>query len=82
MGRPEPLTGLAPSAHIDTFTRDNLPEPATWPELIFTLPELRYPTRLNCAVELLDRVARDKGGDRRCLLTPTEEWTYGDPVRV
>ena len=74
--------GLAPSAHLDTFTRDNLPDPATWPELIFTLPELRYPARLNCAIELLDRVAEDKGQDRRCLVTPTEEWTYGEVVQA
>ena len=29
-----------------------------WPELLFDLPELQYPDRLNCAVELLDAVDR------------------------
>ena len=68
------------SAHVDTFTRDNLPEPETWPELIFSLPELAYPPVLNCADFLLDRVAHRLGGDRRCLVTPTETWTYADLV--
>ncbi|HET6213315.1 MAG TPA: AMP-binding protein [Micromonosporaceae bacterium] len=66
---------LAPSAHVDTFTRDNLPPADLWPPLTFTLPELAYPQRLNCAVELLDRA--DPG--RPCLLTPDgERWTYGE----
>ena len=47
---------LSPSAHVDTFTRDHLPPPDQWPDLVFELPELRYPDRLNCAEELLDRV--------------------------
>lgn len=68
------------SAHLDTFTRDNLPDPETWPELIFSLPELAYPPVLNCADFLLDRVAHRLGGDRRCLVTPTETWTYADLV--
>ncbi|MBS0301917.1 MAG: hypothetical protein JSR16_07090, partial [Proteobacteria bacterium] len=37
------------SAHIDSFPRDNLPPRGEWPDLIFTLPELHYPERLNCA---------------------------------
>ena len=41
--------GLGPSAHADTFCRDPLPPPEQWPELLFDLPELRYPDRLNCA---------------------------------
>ena len=43
------------TAHIDTFARDNLPPRDAWPELIFELPELQYPARMNCAAELLDR---------------------------
>ena len=34
---------LSPSAHADTFCRDNLPAPGQWPDLEFTLPELVYP---------------------------------------
>jgi 2-aminobenzoate-CoA ligase len=36
---------MLPSAHVDSFARDNLPQKALWPELIFTLPELHYPDR-------------------------------------
>lgn len=70
---------LGRSAHVDTFCRDNLPDPHTWPDFEFDLPELRYPDRLNCAAELLDAVVRRFGPDRRCLLSTTgETWTYGD----
>ena len=44
------------TAHIDTFVRDNLPPKRAWPQLVFELPELRYPKRLNCAAELLDKM--------------------------
>ena len=45
---------LTPSAHVDTFARDNLPPAEQWPTLEFTLPELQYPERLNAATELID----------------------------
>jgi 2-aminobenzoate-CoA ligase len=68
---------LSPSAHVDTFCRDNLPPAEQWPEFLFDLPDVQYPDRLNCAVELLDKVVAEHGGDRRCLLTPDGEvWTY------
>ena len=69
---------LSPSAHQDTFCRDNLPPADQWPELVFELPELHYPDRLNCAAELLDEVIRTHGADRVALLSPTETWTYGE----
>ncbi len=74
---------MSPSAHVDTFCRDNLPPEAEWPDLVFDLPELRYPERLNCAVELVDAVAGRLGPDRPCLLAPgAKPWTYGDLRRV
>jgi 2-aminobenzoate-CoA ligase len=70
---------LSASAHVDTFCRDNLPPFEQWPELIFDLPAVRYPDRLNAGVELLDRTAERHGADRPCLLSPTgERWTYGE----
>ncbi len=72
---------LSPSAHTDTFCRDNLPPADQWPELRFGLPELRYPDRLNCAQALLDATIAACGADRPCLRTPTETWTYGDLLR-
>ena len=55
------------TAHIDTFAADNLPPPEQQPEFIFELPELRFPERLNCAVELLDRHVSEGRGDRLCI---------------
>jgi 2-aminobenzoate-CoA ligase len=67
---------MIPSGHLDTFARDNLPPEADWPELAFTLPELSYPERFNCAVELLDRWIERGQGERPCIITPHETWTY------
>lgn len=53
--KPRLADSSAYTAHIDTFARDNLPPRGAWPELIFELPELQYPARMNCAAELLDR---------------------------
>jgi 2-aminobenzoate-CoA ligase len=72
---------LSPSAHADTFCRDNLPPAGQWPELRFDLPELRYPDRLNCASALLDAAAARHGPDRPCLRAPTGTWSYGDLLR-
>ena len=70
---------LGRSAHVDTFCRDHLPPPELWPELVFDLAELRYPDRLNGAVELLDSVAARLGTDRPCLLTPDGgRYSYGE----
>jgi len=63
---------------VDTFCRDNLPSAEQWPELIFELPELNYPPRLNCAEVLLDHIVETHGADRPALLSPTETWSYGE----
>jgi 2-aminobenzoate-CoA ligase len=68
---------LSPSAHVDTFTRDNLPPADQWPEFVFDLPELHYPDRLNCAAELLDGTIARLGGDRACVRDAAGAvWTY------
>jgi 2-aminobenzoate-CoA ligase len=72
------LKQVARSAHVDTFTRENLPPRSQWPEFLFTLPELLYPSPLNCAAELLDRHVEAGHGDRRCLVTDSETWTYDE----
>ncbi|MEP6666836.1 MAG: AMP-binding protein, partial [Nocardioidaceae bacterium] len=70
---------LTPSAHVDTFCRDSLPPADSWPDLLFDLPDVRYPDRLNCVVELLDRTIAEQGGDRPCLLSPAgERWSYDE----
>ena len=64
------------SAHLDTFARDNLPPREQWPDFLFSLPELNYPDRMNCAVELLDRWIERGHGDHPCLISPGESLTY------
>jgi 2-aminobenzoate-CoA ligase len=67
---------MIPSAHLDTFARDNLPPRADWPDFVFGLPELEYPERMNCVTELLDRWIASGHGDRPCLISPAETLTY------
>jgi 2-aminobenzoate-CoA ligase len=76
---------LTPSAHVDTFCRDHLPPVDQWPELEFTLPELTYPDRLNCADTLLADAIAAYGGDRPCLLPQDANepgWSYRDLART
>ncbi|GAA3994580.1 AMP-binding protein [Deinococcus rubellus] len=65
---------LAPSAHQDTFARDHLPPEEQWPRLIFELPEVQYPVRLNAAAALLARAAPPP--DKLALLAAGVSWTY------
>ena len=67
---------MTKSGHVDTFARDNLPPRALWPEFKFDLPELRYPERLNCVTEFLDRWVAAGQGDRPCLISPSESLSY------
>jgi 2-aminobenzoate-CoA ligase len=67
---------LFPSAHVDTFTRDRLPSADQWPALQFTLPELIYPQRLNCARRLLDDALAEGHGDRPAIHWGEQTWTY------
>ena len=67
------------TAHVDTFARDHLPPPEQWPDLVFDLPELNYPDRLNCAEELLDRAVARGWGERTAILAPGGlSWTYAE----
>lgn len=64
------------SSHVDTFARDNLPPRDQWPDLIFTIPEVQYPDRLNCIVELLDAKVRQGEGDRPAIISADGVLTY------
>jgi 2-aminobenzoate-CoA ligase len=67
------------TAHVDTFARDHLPPRDQWPELIFASPELRYPERINCAVELVDRHVAEGSGDRPAVIAADgTTWTYAE----
>ncbi|MFZ6648184.1 AMP-binding protein [Undibacterium sp. TJN25] len=63
------------SAHLDTFAFDHLPPREQWPDLLFPLPELQYPGRLNCVVELLDACVK-KHPDKMAIVTYDESWSY------
>ncbi|HEX8885052.1 MAG TPA: AMP-binding protein, partial [Noviherbaspirillum sp.] len=67
---------MAATAYADTFAAQNLPPPDAWPEMRFDLPELHYPERLNCAVELLDRMVASGCGDRPAIHGAHGSWTY------
>ena len=78
---PNAPTGV--SAHRDTFCRDRLPPRALWPEMDFgSLPELSYPSQLNCATELLDRRVEAGDGNRTAFLFPGGRWTYRDVLEM
>lgn len=66
------------SAHIDRFVEQHLPPPEQWPVFRFDRPELQFPPRLNCAVELLDKAVDERGwGERPCVRAPGgPAWSY------
>jgi 2-aminobenzoate-CoA ligase len=65
---------LGPSAHTDSFTRDNLPPSDQWPD--FLLDGFDYPERLNAAVELTDRLVEKGFGDNTALIGNGRQRTY------
>ncbi|MBN9250979.1 MAG: AMP-binding protein, partial [Mesorhizobium sp.] len=65
---------LGPTAHIDTFTRDNLPPADQWPA--FLLDGFQYPDHLNAAVELTDRMVEKGFGDHTALIGNGRRRTY------
>ena len=71
-----------PTAHIDTYIRDNMPPENLWPEMDYsTVPALAaYPARMNVAAELLDRPVADGKGDRPYLYFGDEVWSYADTL--
>jgi 2-aminobenzoate-CoA ligase len=73
---PEPA---GPTAHKDLFARERLPPRELWPRFDYdSLPVLRaYPSRMNCAVELLDRMCEAGHAGRPVLHYDAATWTYG-----
>ena len=55
------------SAHLDTYARDHLPPADEWPELLLDSPDVAYPARMNCAVELVDAMVARGHGQRVAL---------------
>lgn len=69
------------TSHVDTFARDRLPPREQWPEMLFELPELQYPERLNCVTELLDKRITGDFGDAPAIRTPDGVTTYAELAR-
>jgi 2-aminobenzoate-CoA ligase len=65
---------LGPTAHIDTFARDNLPPFDQWPDL--RLEDFDYPEQLNAALELTDRMVDRGFGDHVALIGNGRRRTY------
>jgi 2-aminobenzoate-CoA ligase len=65
---------LGPTAHVDTFARDNLPPPDLQPD--YLLDRFQYPERLNAAVELTDRMVERGFGDHVALIGNGRRRTY------
>jgi 2-aminobenzoate-CoA ligase len=74
-------SAFSPSAHVDSFARENLPPRELWPDLVFDLPGLQYPARLNCVAELLDRHVLEDRGERSAVLGEHLKWTYAELQR-
>jgi len=72
---------MAYTAHVDTFARDHLPPPDELPEFLFDLPELKYPARLNCAAELLDKMVASGHGDEPILRATVDGKKYACTYR-
>jgi 2-aminobenzoate-CoA ligase len=67
---------MAYTAHADTFARDSLPPKNQWPDLMFELPQLQYPGRVNCAAELLDKMVALGHGERAVIRTLIDDKAY------
>jgi 2-aminobenzoate-CoA ligase len=65
---------LGRSAHVDTFTRDNLPAADRWPDIL--LAGFDYPEELNAGVELTDRMVARGFGDHVALIGNGRRRTY------
>jgi 2-aminobenzoate-CoA ligase len=73
---PKGAASLGPTAHVDTFARDNLPPAELWPDLLLDRPEFQYPEYLNAAVELTDRLVEKGFGDNTALIGNGRRRTY------
>ncbi len=65
---------MNPSAHTDTFTRDNLPPVDQWPD--FLLDDFNYPDKLNAGYELTDAMVAKGFSDNTALIGNGRKRTY------
>ena len=65
---------LGPTAHSDSFARDNLPAMDQWPDM--NLSGFDYPAYLNAGVELTDAMVTKGFGDHTALIGNGRRRTY------
>ena len=66
-----------PSGHVDTFCAEHLPPFALQPARLWDgIPELDYPARVNCSVDLLEAMVSNGHADRPAIRWPAGVWTY------
>ena len=73
---------MAKSAHLDTFAKDNLPDPSLWPELILNHPTATYPERLNASYELLERTIELVGAEKVAIIAAKGTYSYGQLLEL
>ncbi|MBU6191460.1 MAG: AMP-binding protein, partial [Betaproteobacteria bacterium] len=73
-----PSPRMLPSGHQDSFARDRLPPPDTWPQLLSPPAGITYPERLNAAAELIDTQLRAGRGNAIALRGAGLIWTYAE----
>lgn len=63
----------------DNFAQENLPGLDLQPHYLFLdLPQFYKPAMLNCVEQLLDKHIEDGNGNKVCIRTFAETWTYQD----
>ena len=62
----------------EDVVRSGMPPRSAWPDMIFTLPELHYPDRLNAVRELLDRWLDTSHRDAPCVIFAGGQWSYAE----
>lgn len=65
---------MFPSAHIDSFSRDNLPPKDQWPDLL--LEGFDYPEQVNAGAEFTDAMVAKGFGDHTALIGNGRQRTY------
>lgn len=66
------------TAHLDTFAHDSLPPAADLPHALFTLPDLQFPERLNCASAILEQRLAQGRGRATAIAAPGVTWSYAE----
>ena len=74
----EAVSAESPKGSIQSIPASYLPPLAHRPDIVFALPELQYPLRLNAAEEFLDRPIARGWGDRPVYLFGERRITYQD----